>query len=957
MRRYSGLRFSRGLILGLTVILAACADPFDENVFTRVSDTAAPEVEILSPSSFSAYAETVGVSAVLSDGDEVDLPSRLASVAYSVTGTLGVISENAVDISGIGEDGSIAFDVPLEPHTFAGDIVITLTAADWNGNSGSASVTLVDPGSDIPSFVVTPSNKSVTLAWNEVSGATSYSIYYTGNGSLPSDSYGNQINDLEGPYTADSPYTISGLENGRLHVFQLAAHGESTTWTSDYVEVLPLSPFSLAPQTLSRKGGVGLSWTAADGIEDYVVWRGSTREGSFTNISGDVSGTQFLDANVPPGDYFFYRVTPSTSEEIRSAPIAGYSSVFADKRFAPVSSIDGSKVWSIAAAGDYVVSVGGDGADAVHVFSHRGNAELELITTLSIAGAQQVAMEGQYAYVLANSVGEANDGIAVIRITGSSASDISIEQIKTGIVENPSHIAVGDGYAYVSQYAGGPPTDGLQVLDLSDPSDPVKPAGGSSGFVAISGVNGQLMGLDVHTGKSEVYIANRSTDKLVRRIDVSTPASPVLLPDLAPMFYDPQDVLVDEGRNLLYVADRSSGLRVVDISDSSSASILGTADTSDAWALGRLGDIVSVADRQDGVRFVSTSMPNQPFIIEKLPSLNAFDVRIHQGAVFVADWNGGTRAAEISLPLNSSIVATTGFGGRGYNIHVEGDRAYVLDDWTGSADPTAGVFIFDISDPESPALLGTVPSNDPISVELAGDRLFVGNASSLDSDPEVVIYDISNPAAPQTLGSFPVVDRPYHMDLYGDLLYVVDYGRGLKIVDVADPAEPQLLGELDSLQSYRAIRYGEFVLMADDENGVLIIDVSDPTNPRLRRAVDVDGGGNARVLDIGVRGGYVFAVTDARRLYTFPLRNIPSIGTADVIDHSALGTLGSRIEIGHTLAVITSPNIITLDIRDPEQPVVLQRISATTPLWAAIAGGYALVADYDDGLLTVNISP
>jgi len=949
-----------GLFVLMFAVLTSCASPFNENVATRVSDTDAPKVEIVSPVSFSTYTENVAVSAFISDGDGADLSSQLSSITYTVTGTLGLIAQDGVDPAGIAADGSIDFDIALEPHTFAGDIVITVSASDWNGNEGSASVTMVDPGSDIPSFVVTPSNKSVALQWNEVSDASSYSIYYTGNGSLPSESYGMQIDGLTSTYDADNPYTISGLANGRLHVFQLAAHGASTTWTSDYVEVLPLSPLTLAPQTVALDGKVALRWPAADGIQDYVVWRSASKDGTFTNISGDVSTTSFVDANVPTGVPYYYRVTPSSSEEIQSAPVAGYSSIFDTKRFRPVSSIDSDKVGSIAAAGDYVVSVGGDGVDEVHVFSHQQDAELELITTLSISGAEQVAMEGQYAYVLANPDGTASDAVAVISITGKTTSDVSIEQIKTGIVENPSHIAIGNGYAYVSQYASGSSSNGLQVLDLADPADPVKPSGGTSGFVAIT-VGGQLMGIDIHTGYEEVYIANRSTDEVVRRLDVSTPESPALLADLAPSFNDPQDVLVDEAKSLLYVADRASGLRVVDISNPGAATIRGTVDTSDAWALSAFGDIVAVADGQDGVRFVSMSDPDQPFIIEKLPSLNAFDVRVHNGAVLVADWNGGTRSAEISLPLNSAIKETTSFGGEGYHVHVEGDRAFVLDEFFSAIhDTTPGaVYIFDIENPLSPALIGTIPSNNPISVEIAGDRLFVGNEFTVDSHSEVVMYDISDPSSPTTLGTFPVVDRPYQMELFGDLLYVVDYGRGLKIVDVADPENPELLGQLDSLQSYRAVRYDNYILMADDANGVLIIDVSDPTNPRLRTTVDVDGGGSARVLDIAVRSDYAFAVTDSNHLYTFPLRDIPAIGVADVIDHSALGSLGTRVHMSHAIATVVDlkTSITTLDIRDPEQPVVLQRIAPPDPWGTAIAGSYAFVVDETDGLLTVDISP
>ena len=108
-----------------------------------------------------------------------------------------------------------------------------------------------------------------------------------------------------------------------------------------------------------------------------------------------------------------------------------------------------------------------------------------------------------------------------------------------------------------------------------------------------------------------------------------------------------------------------------------------------------------------------------------------------------------------------------------------------------------------------------------------------------------------------------------------------------------------------------------------------------------------------------MRSDYAFAVTDSDHLYTFPLRDIPAIGVADVIDHSALGSLGTRIHMSHAIAMVIdlATSITTLDIRDPEQPVVLQTLSSTNPWGVAIAGSDAFVADFTDGLVTVDISP
>jgi hypothetical protein len=48
---------------------------------------------------------------------------------------------------------------------YSSEIVVLVSAADWNGNEGSASVRLRYSGSDIPSFAVVPESSGVSVSF------------------------------------------------------------------------------------------------------------------------------------------------------------------------------------------------------------------------------------------------------------------------------------------------------------------------------------------------------------------------------------------------------------------------------------------------------------------------------------------------------------------------------------------------------------------------------------------------------------------------------------------------------------------------------------------------------------------------------------------------------------------------------------------------------------------------
>ena len=85
-----------------------------------------------------------------------------------------------------------------------------------------------------PTLTITEtSDRQVTVSWENVTGASSYNLYYGVN---------NPASGIENVYNAEmvtSPYTVERLTNGRTYYFAIKPIG-----SGDYCVDNPLSPVS-----------------------------------------------------------------------------------------------------------------------------------------------------------------------------------------------------------------------------------------------------------------------------------------------------------------------------------------------------------------------------------------------------------------------------------------------------------------------------------------------------------------------------------------------------------------------------------------------------------------------------------------------------------------------------------------------------------------------------------------
>jgi len=313
--------------------------------------------------------------------------------------------------------------------------------------------------------------------------------------------------------------------------------------------------------------------------------------------------------------------------------------------------------------------------------------------------------------------------------------------------------------------------------------------------------------------------------------------------------------------------------------------------------------------------------------------------------------------ADISNPASASIVSSLAIGGR--DVHVQGNYAYVTGgskitviDVTDKSNPfpaayinlnedvrrlyisgnyllTGGnsifLYIYDISDPLHPSLLGTWadPYSDPrrsvSSVAVSGSYAYV-----VDYHYGMHVIDISNPANPVEVNSVIGQNEPNANDIkvFGRYLFLSTRYEGFRVYDISNPANPTLVavfsdfpGYVEGIYVYQT-GYGLYVFETGYSTGWAIVDASDVENPTLLAKIPVP-----TCDSVVVRGNYAFYGGHNDGVWVVDVSDPSNPHEVIMIKNKGRNT-GLAID-GDYLYIAGSWSELTIaDISNPEDPVI-----------------------------------
>jgi len=220
------------------------------------------------------------------------------------------------------------------------------------------------------------------------------------------------------------------------------------------------------------------------------------------------------------------------------------------------------------------------------------------------------------------------------------------------------------------------------------------------------------------------------------------------------------------------------------------------------------GDLVFYSTGS-AVRIADVSTPSAPVVVGQVFSQWSVGGVAAKGSMLFMTTRFGLDhylliydVSDPTMPVHvgSCEVPRTGFG-----VTISGNYAYVA--WGESpyksaisGPPWGGIKIIDVSDPTSPAVVGSATTPwGARQVAVSGDHAYAiwweYNFFSGDYEGGLEVIDISNPTAPAAVGSHTWPGCiTYGVGVYDDHVYVTADPLGLRIMDVSDPTSPVEVG-------------------------------------------------------------------------------------------------------------------------------------------------------------------
>jgi hypothetical protein len=454
----------------------------------------------------------------------------------------------------------------------------------------------------------------------------------------------------------------------------------------------------------------------------------------------------------------------------------------------------GAACQGVDAWGSYVFLANmGDGLSIVSLDGYGNPTAEPALDVPTSDAARAVVVDGEHAYVTANS-----KGLAVIHVLDPSAPGVPVYEDTNGHARG---LTVVDAKAYVADYECG-----LAMIDVSNPEDPGPPVYNDTPGMAIDvAVTGsQVLVCDYQCGLGIIDISEASSDLSPSYADhegmwargVSVAANHAYVADgnayltildLANPLPEPVQVPVSEGcfdvevaGSHAYVAVGRSGLAVIDVSNPEAPGVPAYADTVGlARAVTVAGSYAFVADHGGGLAVVSIDDPAKPELVTVIMLVaQSYDVEILWPYAFVADGWNGLAVVNVSDPENPGPVIYHATSVNAYGIALASNRAFL-------AVGTDGLAIIDITDPESPGdpqyySTGAEPNARGVAVTgwyacVAEGNCETGEAGGLS------IIDFRNPEE----HTWVSLDRsPCDLVISGSTAYLADGEDGVAIVNL-----------------------------------------------------------------------------------------------------------------------------------------------------------------------------
>jgi hypothetical protein len=515
----------------------------------------------------------------------------------------------------------------------------------------------------------------------------------------------------------------------------------------------------------------------------------------------------------------------------------------------------------------------------VHVLDTAGAAR-----GIAIAGAIAVVADG-------------DSGVAIVDV-GFPPDPVPRGRSDTpGVAQD---VAIAGNFAYV---ADG--TAGLRVIGISNPDAPVTRGGidtpGTAVGVAVQGTT--------------AFVADSFGG--LRTIDVTNPDAPVAIGSLV---LPSHAFDVEVAGTVAFVAAGNGGLHAVDVTNPAAPVLLDTENTA-GFARGVIVEGALAYVASSGVlAIVNVSNPSALSTVSSSPIPVEANRLVKRGShVFVAGMGGGVASIDVANPVVPVVLGHVQTFGTAFGIGT-------FDIWLVVADGGHGLVTIEAFHPESPPIVGENATLPAIERVAAVDAFVYAACGSLG----LRVVSVEEIGDPVVVSALDTAGFARDVAVARDMVYVADGSAGLAIVDVSAPDAPTLRGTLDTVSAFAVTGSEETAFLADG-NSLLAIDVSNPDAPFVTGDIAFP----TTAHDVVVRGNVAYVANFTEGVQVVDVSDpfaLTLITTIDTPDYSlAVEAAGSALYVGD------AQYVLTVDVTNPESPVIAGAVETADQIWALTA--------------------
>jgi len=248
-------------------------------------------------------------------------------------------------------------------------------------------------------------------------------------------------------------------------------------------------------------------------------------------------------------------------------------------------------------------------------------------------------------------------------------------------------------------------------------------------------------------------------------------------------------------------------------------------------------------------------------------------------------------------------------------------------------------------------LVGTYefPSPFPVDVAVLDSLALVADWGS-----GLRIVNIADPANPTAVGLFTGPTATYGATAKDTFAYVAGHSDGLYIVNIVDPANPQLVGRRGTSGATAKVAVRDtFAFLADKGAGLRIVSVADPANPyEVGHYLDTIG---SKHNDVAVAGNFAYVATIQQNL--LQVINIADPANPSLAGQCSMPGTSQGVAVSGSYAYVAAEDLSVVDVSNPQNPQEVGRY--VSPDFAAdvkVAGNFAYLADGYSGLRVLDVS-